>query len=1378
MTAPAENPENTGQNNQSEFEKIIEILLTKTPQEVADEFSEAKKDVDKIEKELKDPVNKDGIFLNGFPKRIKDNNSQELKKISEVVKEMAVAITFPEKSKLNISGVPQVIKEIANELVGRKGIKNITENNAFFIYKIIEKGLAGELNSFEGLKVASESIRSLSSGDEEYLYIRITGIFMSSAMRGDLAEGKITDPKELAQLRINKSGSKAEESRIANEIRLKSLILEQKKLSDMIDNKIDNIHLDLSGQSFQDLADKEAEMTTGEKNGDVFEETKAKYIKDNIDLKKTDLKQQIRMIYSPRRDPVISKEKMSASETRDMIWKETMESPVITIEEVMQRYDNFTKNLNGLMASGVISEAEMISLQSLATMSFKNAESLLNVQGNIGNSGLFEQATSYIKGWNSETHIPILKAMSDYKSFKEFIMGKYNRFDDPEKDWKMFEDDMRSLFDQIFSAANANPKDFWERSFNELTEGVFYKNLLMELRSIGLQLGRDPEMMAKNVMIRDSMFEPEEDSLPGAVGIGGQSLARDKLMSRNLSDAISTSLISQMIEHKETTETLHNYAVISDLGYGFKQMAEYSGRVNSVSFDRIAKNIPGLSEANQLYHQSNQRILALNGHNVPTNFGLKSHTHHDLDEAGWMTYVQLKGINDAKKWGYSENELAHLVTMASGLSKGVYGGYWSTVMNSHVGFEFVIDTEKSDIEKGIIFYRRMNTMASSSDKGLEKMAPSIDFFVNAEHFEILRNFQALLYSYSPRDLNGKMPKENRWARHEDITGYRTKCEDAMSNGYDNELGRHDQINVFMAATLRDNIVDTAERGGWRDKDYIRNLVYVIDEKGNIKIGKNKRKVVDFELTIKRLRGISESYIKAFIKDIFDPDDSSQSFIENVSDLNIEDLGKDIIKKYEEELKKIDKGWGIDKKLNKLQRDYLLRKFYEKYIYQPIFDRFPTEGIIMEDRRWMPRDEAVKGRNFYDMLTKFTLQHHYLSEMPEGLIGNSYLKLFIAGVQAVEIAKWNEQYEKWEAKIEKGDYSGENHPFDYIFDLTKDDVEKYRDLLRGVYLEYKKGVGIEKRDGKELQIEDDDFLNDLPDFFKEIKKCYKIKRWTLSEEDGHQEGEEETLAQRQARYLQMNMANANTYITWGHMQIQKINTHSSGSRVTERIAGETAVIAESYTKKVSEMIMYKFPELISQKYESDQAFEKAVIDILGPSFKEMSVQLSMVDVDLAYVHLAHLIVQLGVAGGKDRLKRIGVLGNLYDEISKRLGKQSSFMTDNIPDNLREVSTAMTSAQVEIMTVALCKIVGIRRERLYPKGYEPAKFLGKEVHGFWAKFLPRKKIEGKSKISTEALVEVQGVDLKSKMSESALNYPLILMLIVLALAKLAFDKDNKK
>ena len=1364
MTTPAENQENTGQNNQSEFEKIIEILLTKTPQEVADEFSEAKKDVDDIETALKDEVNKDAVDLNNFPSKIRVAKKAELKKISDVVKEIAVAISFPEKTKINIPSASKTLIKITNELVGRHGVNKINDENAVFIYKLINLGLEQKLETFDQLVDAFKSVKMLEDVDK-FLYLQISGVFARRA-----TELGISDPDKLNLLRTSEEKKKPDDLNRINTLDI--LLTEEKKIITKITTDISSLTLGSDGPELQEMANQQAESETGQTSGSDFEEAKRNFLEQYDDILKSELSHQIMSIYNPRRKRIPPG--LSSDQIRKIIWDETMDDTKVNPSEIANNYDGFLQFIGDLHVNGKIPESEYIKLKITANRAKENATKILEIQGDIGETNIANDAMHYIQGWN-EHQIEILEAMSNTLSFKEYIMKEYNSFQNPKEDWERFEENIRGLFDQVFSAANANPKDFWEKTFNELTEGMIYKELLMRIRRLGLELERDPIISNQIVKLKDTLGEPRDDGVTNVEEIGGLNLVRDKLIPRSLSKAISGALISQMIQYKEVTETLHNMTVISDLGLGFDKMAEYSGRVRMEDIVRTIKNIPGISEASQLYQINTQAILALNGHNLPVTFGMKNETRFDLDEAGWRAYLELKQLDKIKRLGYSDEKIANLVRMATSLSKGIFGGFWSTLMNSHNGFEFKIDLKRSKIEKGIIYYERVTTFKSPGDKGVDRMLPSIDFFLNAERFDLLRNYMALLYSYSPRDLNAKITKEDYWFRHEIITDLEKEVLDAMANGYSNELGEFDLTHVFMADTMRNNIIDMAERAGWRNVDYMRYLVYKLNPDGTVKTNKETGKdIVDFEATIKRLHGVGPAYIKSFIDDLFD---SNKSYQEKISELSIENLGGGFIKTYKNELSSINKKWRIGKELDKKQKKFLRGFFYEKYIFEDLLKQFPSDAIIMEDRRWIPRDEAIYRKNMRDTLVDFILKRTYTEGLSggdgEAFVVHNYLPLFVGAVQMMERVKWEKEFSKWEGKEASGDFRGDD-VLGYTFKLTQQDVQENRDRLISFYKEFKAGIGEELRDGKNLRINDDYFLKDLPKFYDEMIKSINAERSTLS----GGKGKKVTLAQRYADYLNKGMAHVSNYVSWGHLNIDLINFHSSGSRVTERFWGEVGVFAKECTPEISKVLMEGIVTLVSQKYDSDQAFEKAVNDILAPSFKKMSAAISQIDADVAYEHLSHFLIQLNNAVAKDRLKRIGVAGNMYDGLSRRLGKQSSYMTDNIPDNMREGATALTSAQVEIMTVVLAKAIGIRRDRKYPTGYEPAKFFGKEVHGFWAKFLPRKKIEDISKVSTEALVEAQGVDLKTKLKESTLNYPLILMLMVLALAKLAFDKDKKK
>ena len=109
----------------------------------------------------------------------------------------------------------------------------------------------------------------------------------------------------------------------------------------------------------------------------------------------------------------------------------------------------------------------------------------------MGTGSLYHYAQNYISSWE-ESQKELLKVLDDKSKFLEYAQKKetYNGFKDP-KDWEKFKSDIRSLFETIFSATASNPKDFWERSFNELTEGMVYKMLTGSLIKLGNEVQGD-----------------------------------------------------------------------------------------------------------------------------------------------------------------------------------------------------------------------------------------------------------------------------------------------------------------------------------------------------------------------------------------------------------------------------------------------------------------------------------------------------------------------------------------------------------------------------------------------------------------------------------------------------------------------------------------------------------------------------------------------------------------------------------------------------------------------------------------------------------------------------------------------------------------------
>lgn len=1359
-----ERPEQMPNRKNPEFDAVIEELQDTDAPELKKMKDDLQPEVNEIYSKLKEFKNKDAIDLNHFPQDLEAAKSVELKNITDVVRKVVVAIRFPIKTGVEIGNNSETLTQVANMLVGGGNIRSINEYNAVFLYKVIERGLEGRLDKFEDLCEVFDSIKLLEKVDN-LLFTQLSNIFANRAI-----EMGIQEDSDLNKLRTESQKSKPEE--LSKKNKLDILLNKEKTILIRVSENIDNLGGNFNNPELINMANEQAKMKTGKENGVEFDLVKNEFLEENRDRLKSDLKNQITRLYNPRRKNIPLG--TTTKEMKRILWEEVFNGTAVEPREIQENYNNYASMIDRLYTQGRIDEPEFTRLKVLGEDAFNNAVNILEIQGDLGNLGLLEEAKRYIQGWDNE-QLVMLENMANPASFKEYILKEY-KFEKP-GDWERFHDDIQGLFDQIYSAANANPKNFWEQTFNELTEGMFYKQLLMGIRRLGLALDKDPIINKKTVHIKDTFYESEDDNIAGIQGLSPTKLARDNFVDKTLSEAIGSVLVSEMITHKEVTETLHNMMVISDLGMGFEKMAEYSGRVRIEDIMGIIQNIPGLSEAHQLYHRSVQLILSQNEQNVPVSFGFKNKTHYDLDEAGWRAFVTLRSLKKIKDKGYGDEKIAGMVRMASGISKGIFGGFWSTFINSHNGFEFAIDKKRSD-DLGGVYHKRIQTHKSTNDKGIERMLPKVNFFINAERFTLLRNFQALLYSSSPRYLTEGITIENYFSRHEEPTDNMREIEDAMANGYSNKLGRFDKNNKVMADSLYTKTLDMAIRGGWRNADYIRYLIYQKDEKGGFKLDpKSKKFIIDFERTIKRLRGADDIYTKSFIDDIFETD-PKKSFQKDVSELSIENIGSEIIKEYAGELKNISKKWILGKKLDKKQRSHLKYLFYKKYLVDPKLKHFPLEAYAMEDRRYIPRDEAVHGRNFHDMLSKFVLEKTKGLDIPEGYAVDNYLPILMGAVDTIQQLKWDEALEKWYQNEDSGNHSGRD-PFDYQFELTKNDVEKYHDVLVDIY---KINTGVsEKRSGKILQIKDDNFLNILPEFYKKIEECLNLKRWDLSIERGVQQGKEENLQERYARYLNDDIGNINTFFTWGHANLNLMNLHSSGTRGSERVLGEVAETVKDYVPVITDVLTNIFPALIGRRYENDNEFEKEVEKLLEPSFKKMSVAISIIDADQAYMDLSRLVVQLANAAAKDRLKRVGVLGFLSEETAKRVSgglEQSSFMTQMIQDLPREGATAFTSAQVEIFVTVLAKGIGLRRLEKYIEEYESPKFFGKEVSGFWAKFLPRKGIVKHSKISTDHLVKALGVQLPIRMLESIPTFIMAFLLVMLALGKLAFDKDNKK
>ncbi len=1393
MADPVEN----GPKRNEQIRQIESQLQNKTPQQVREEFNAAEATVAELRREIES--NSDALLVNReLPDSIRQSTNDKMPKLQnivEVIKQTIVAANYPNRDKLDLppgkSG--DVIRSVAREF---QSLSDINERSSIYVYEIIKRGLDGQLESVDQLISAFESIKNLKYLHEN-VYDRIAIVFRQEAEEQGASEIQLNKLKT-----IKGNEGRLDQTKLVD-INTKQLQAEYGGILSQGRSMIESLPI-----RFDNNSEFVRNLRASVDVPGLSAEEKERFIQEKLNEEKQRITgrliTQFNSICQVQGEPPKDLDAQEMAKWRRDIWLNTS----LNSNGVLANKNRFLGELDRLSALGIINPGDYTTLHNLADALGNNADKYIGLQNAYKQEGfgLFEEAERLFHNeWKD--HRDLLNALNNVSSFKEYIGQKYNNFDRPE-DWEEFNVSVRRLFEKLLVTAESQPKDYWQQSFNEFHEGHLYKQFVKALRNIGSELDKDPRFNSKKVQVWTFYAKEEDPGLIDLPGVEGHStLSAKRKVNLNLGAAIRGALTNEMIDLKDVTEFSHNVNVLTQQGLGFDKLAEFSSRIRMHDIDRIIKRSPGLSDAYNMYLENMQVNLGINFHIFPVDFGRQDIIYGNLDPVEFETFNQMKAsrkFREEFKGRYPNDEdLQRLIRMASSLSKGVFGEFWGTAWTARMPLDI---TRVEDERTKELLLRVNRSYKSLSMPGIEKMLTSIDFDLNLQRFNIPRLLPEVRYAYAPREWGDKeiweVEKDMLFFRHTDIYKIKDRVENAKMNGRNDEQADFDDKYVLMQDFTRTSSIDYGLRESWRYYDYRRFIVYkkkrnekreLVDETVKVKkkdkhTGKETetvtdKKVIDFEATMRLLQGIGPQAVKIFINDLFGTPYYQDS---DVSDISIKQISKSVIKEYEEHLKKYgDRNWTAENDLNKKQESELKTLFYDKFIFQPLAERRPTHFLAMEDRRWMPEDEVKGGRTLYDQCFDY-LWGVYKGKYDKQYIQSNILPLYIGALQVVEKDMWDMQKQTWKNMRDDNTLlTDPKDPLDYRLEERNFEQAEINDSLREYYRLKKEAVGLEPtQGGKDLFLDDENFLKNVKGFFTTLNNGINAQRWNRVKPTDEKKAKalEETLAYRYARMLTKKQGYVDHYIKGNFLDLDEFCFSTSGSRGTERMLGETMKIQTEVTPALSTIYFTAVSQFVRIKFKDDHAVEAEARRLFGEPFKKINSAIALIDQDQAWEYEKHHLFFLATLLGSDRLYRAAVIGPML-ALRNRLidGRQQSYVTDQIPETNIQSSKALNSSELERFVRGVAETIDMPREKHKVIGSENFKLFGKEIKIFGRPIpIPGKQIYDQHgrKHNTEQIIKGLGLERKFQLIESIPAALPILAFLLFLYLKLAADKDKKK
>lgn len=1327
-----------------EKQQIKNQVRDKTETVLIQEFLNVQNDAESLRRDIDDPANEDKIQLEqGVPKLVRDKqgNEQKFHNVIDAVRQTIEAIKVQKVNRLDQAQIPS--QQILITLVNSISLEDINSRNAPYIYEVLHRGMEGRLGTTDQLIESLRAIKNLEYTDKN-IFERVSNVFQGYAQDIGASKEQLLNLKSKEQKEIEKERGIDETKEKAKE-RRQDYVNIKREVDDIIDGidvgriKGTRYERDIQNMNKDEITDR----------GDL-----ERLKQEKREMKVDDIKRELKISFYE----ILGK----PSDVRD--------NREFDEHDIERNAGEFRKKIDKYLQDGILTSDEHERLADKIYEMKRKGQEFVVMAHRIQQKNMFEIASHYTDISWSRNEEEVLNGLNSVDSLIELSSKKYNGFSNRE-DWEDFEKDIRGIFDRLFSIPESQPNEFWQNAFNPMYEGHLYKLLIQRLSSLGRDIMNDSRYRDKKVLVWDFYNKQDEFQSRDTVFGPNTRLTNINYKPIDLGSAIGAAIRDDMIRLGNLKEYIHNIDIISNKGLGFDKIAEYSSSLSVKDVDWLFRSTPYLTEAYNLYLQEMMQELSLNGHILPTDFGNKNRL--SLDPVEQRVYKQL-----AVKMGVTtmaDQEIIRLIHAASGISKGVYGEFWGNALTSRMPIGYDVIRNPDGTIKEIVY---KPIFQSLHVPGLEKMLTSIDFDLIFQRMKLPRYYRNIRYAYAPREFNKH--KENFNAVGHDVTKealdefhrfehgniykFGKLSESAWHEGRTDELAEFDDKYRFMHEFFKTSSIDYFLRSAWRFNQNRNFFVWITDQNGKVELTPDGRPKLNFEATVKKLKGIGPFAVKYFIDDIFGKKaDFTSPEAGEQSPLTIENVDPHV---YNEVLNRLYPGKTLSQ-LNKEQKSHFNFEveisFYEKYIFKEFEKIRPTQFINMEQKRYTPKGEDLLSER---LVTR--LKGMYGAYDQKDIL-TTILPVHIGAIELVENELWERHKrgggDSWKKRMDNFSFDSNGDPLNYVItEADFDDPEIKRKLIH--YFQLSKGqVGQQPQKGGFFSLEDENFINHVKESFMTLKegiadpeRKYRVTGNT-----------KQTLTHRYAYMMKKQIGMIDNYIKGNLFDFQEYFLQQAGSRGPERMWGEVQSIAQKFTPKLRELVMYQMPAFIKEQYPDLHTMEAKAKEIFGPAIKEMCDAIEVIDIEQAHGQLKYLITMITELMGKDWWMRYKILGSMGHSFLRRsFETQGSFMADHFKETLRRPVTTLDTEGMEAVAHTLTDLINMPHDEKRITGYKTNLF----GHNLIPEF-------GEVNSHTmEQVIEALNAEPKQRFKEAIPVAPFVIAFILFMLAKLALDKDKKK
>src|SRR3989338_3812155 len=969
----------------------------------------------------------------------------------------------------------------------------------------------------------------------------------------------------------------------------------------------------------------------------------------------------------------------------------------ITPEDRDRAQDEYSELLGNLENEKYIEQDKLLEVQNQTETMFEVLDSLTGEDGER-NVLLGEAARAGFSGF-SEKQKKLVAAMGgDYSTFKQFLRSERYLYHDAatgelEIKWPELSEEIRAIFEEILNVAGARPNDFFNEAFNEFYEGHFYRVLLLRLDTIGRHISEDSELKNKPVKLEETIMM-ENVGQPGWAP-GKEPLSYLGEGEQFLWEAMGVSLRNQMTTFKNDIEFLHNTEAIVENGMGWETLAQQAERIAYADIFWLMHNDKVLNQAYNLYLTNLKNEFATNRHIATGEFGKKDKNDF-FDHAQRLTYEQLLAMEHLDP-GQTEpshattQKMKRIVRMASAISKGITGDYWSVVISQRMPGTRERASRQAKDNKGNLlwdtdpqgqrqpkmeeYFKYKPTFNSASASGFERMIGQLDLDITLERFGVPDIYHAIRFAYVPRDLKkfkGAYSRDrfNGFYDHADVHDLKLAAEDAAFSGRSDFLAEFDEDNEFLMDALRTNSVGLPQRGGWRLYEYKADIKYAEPTPGQTLDTETAE--IDFEATLHNLKQSGPKAIQAFADD------------------------KDAFKR-------------LPSQIQNQFRDYDEYKLhmYEKYIFERTIDVSPSQWFGDEQVRYSP-----KGEDFINDHMTECLSAQFFGDVPKEYVRNHVMKLFTSSLSMTEKMRWERGgISEPLANPQRPNLNDER--------FKPEDLDGFSDELKRYFISYKRGVALRFPDanGRNYNLDamdEEQFFTMMKGFHTELLSHLRAPK--RSRQDVH--APMETLSRRYAVLMSKKMGHLDHLVGGSTFNYGEFKMTQAGRRVGARWASEANVIATKHNPALMALINEGIPGFVLAGYTGGEEMKKGIDEQLVKHIAEASLA---VGVNIDPMEGRRIAVKLGIFMerilAKDRKYRIKGIGNLFETLSRaKRGVQSTLMSDTFKQHLGRPVTRMETEDLAYMGRKISQTANVEWTHKGTPTYE-------EMTGLFSRFVKK-------------------------------------------------------